>query len=260
MRSGDVFGWAAVLDGRRNRLAKTVCLERTELIEINGEDLMRLIKRSPATGDVIMSRFATMITREFSGAGLGGRTGAAFRDAGQHRRGAGRRHGERMGADFVSPRRVDQEPAALPDGDGLRDPARALVSDRRGLEAAALCRDAGLTAVVREMFSKSPTFGLSVYTPEYYQHIGASVRRVAIAFFLATALGVPLGLFMGWSRTFREYVFPVFETLRPIPILAWVPLAILMFSGNETPVIFLDLPGLVLRDRAERDARRRIDR
>ena len=58
-------------------------------------------------------------------------------------------------------------------------------------------------------------------------------------FFLATALGVPLGLFMGWSRTFREYVFPIFETLRPISILAWVPLAILMFSGNETPVIFL---------------------
>ena len=66
MRSGDVFGWAAVLEGQRRRLAKTVCLERTELIQVNGEDLMRLIRRSPATGDVIMSRFATMITKEFS--------------------------------------------------------------------------------------------------------------------------------------------------------------------------------------------------
>jgi NitT/TauT family transport system permease protein len=44
---------------------------------------------------------------------------------------------------------------------------------------------------------------------------------------------------MGWSRTFRDYTFPILETLRPIPILAWVPLAILMFSGYETPVIFL---------------------
>ena len=50
------------------------------------------------------------------------------------------------------------------------------------------------------------------------------------AFFLATVLGVPFGLFLGWSQKFKEYVFPVFETLRPIPILAWVPLAIVMFS------------------------------
>jgi NitT/TauT family transport system permease protein len=97
----------------------------------------------------------------------------------------------------------------------------------------------GLTTVVTEMFSKDPIYGLSVYTPEYYQHIWVSVRRVGIAFLLATALGVPLGLFLGWSQKFREFVFPVFETLRPIPILAWVPLAILMFSGSETPVIFL---------------------
>lgn len=97
----------------------------------------------------------------------------------------------------------------------------------------------GLTTVVAELFSRDPVYGLSLYTPEYYQHIGVSVRRVAIAFALATALGVPLGLLMGWSRSFREYVFPVFEVLRPIPILAWVPLAILMFSGTETPVIFL---------------------
>jgi ABC-type nitrate/sulfonate/bicarbonate transport system permease component len=97
----------------------------------------------------------------------------------------------------------------------------------------------GLTTVFREWFSKDPVFGLSIYTPEYYEHIWVSVRRVAIAFLLATSLGVPFGLFMGWSKTFREFNFPLFETLRPIPILAWVPLAILMFSGSETPVIFL---------------------
>ena len=66
MHGGDVFGWAAVLEGQRRRLAKTVCLERTELIQINGQELMDLIKQSPTTGDVIMSRFATMITKEFS--------------------------------------------------------------------------------------------------------------------------------------------------------------------------------------------------
>jgi ABC-type nitrate/sulfonate/bicarbonate transport system permease component len=97
----------------------------------------------------------------------------------------------------------------------------------------------GVTAVVHEFLSRDPQYGLSLYTPEYYEHIFASVRRVGIAFALATALGVPLGLLLGWSRTFRDYVFPVFEMLRPIPILAWVPLAILMFSGTETPVVFL---------------------
>jgi ABC-type nitrate/sulfonate/bicarbonate transport system permease component len=97
----------------------------------------------------------------------------------------------------------------------------------------------GLTSVVKEWFSPSPTYGLSVYSAEYYQHMAMSVWRVAQAFFLATALGVPVGLLLGWSRRFKEYVFPVFETLRPIPILAWVPLAIVMFIATESAVVYL---------------------
>jgi sulfonate transport system permease protein len=97
----------------------------------------------------------------------------------------------------------------------------------------------GPTEVVKEWFSKDPTYGTSIFTEEYYLHIWVSVRRVAIAFFLATAVGVPLGLFLGWSERFKDYVFPVFELLRPIPPLAWVPLAIVIFEGSETPVIFL---------------------
>ncbi len=97
----------------------------------------------------------------------------------------------------------------------------------------------GLTDVVHEWLSRDPTFGVSLHTPVYYQHILVSLRRVGIAFLLATVLGVPLGLLMGWSVTAKEYLFPLFEILRPIPILAWVPLAIIMFSGSETPVVFL---------------------
>ena len=97
----------------------------------------------------------------------------------------------------------------------------------------------GITTVVREWFSPNPVFGLSIYVPEYYSHIWASLRRVLISFAVATAVGVPLGLMLGWSRKFKEYVFPVFELLRPIPALAWVPLAILMFQGSETAVIFI---------------------
>jgi NitT/TauT family transport system permease protein len=236
MKSGDVFGWAAVLEGERSRLAETVCQERTELLQINGEQLMKVIEGEPTTGDVVMSRFASMITKEFA---------APFAAA-------------RVWHPRAMP--TTAAPSGMPTGwaltsyrlsQWLKSPQPYLMvtgfAVMLGLwyltvEVWRLPRFAdlpGLTVVVHEMFSKDPTFGLSVYTPEFYQHVWVSVRRVGIAFLLATALGVPLGLFLGWSRNFREYVFPVFETLRPIPILAWVPLAILMFSGAETPVIFL---------------------
>lgn len=81
--------------------------------------------------------------------------------------------------------------------------------------------------------------GISIFTSEFYEHVIASCRRIFYAFAIATCVGVPIGLFMGWSPTFRDYSFPILEVLRPIPILAWVPLAILMFQGFETPVIFL---------------------
>ena len=97
----------------------------------------------------------------------------------------------------------------------------------------------GPTVVLREWLSASPTFGVSIHTPIYYQHILISLQRVLIAFTFATLLGVPTGLFLGWSKTFRDYVFPLFEMLRPIPILAWVPLAIIMLPGSELPVLFL---------------------
>jgi ABC-type nitrate/sulfonate/bicarbonate transport system permease component len=97
----------------------------------------------------------------------------------------------------------------------------------------------GVTSVVKEWLAPEPTYGLSIYTAEYYQHIWMSVWRVTQAFFLATLLGVPVGLLLGWSRKFKQYLFPVFETLRPIPILAWVPLAIVMFIATESAVVYL---------------------
>jgi NitT/TauT family transport system permease protein len=251
MRSGDVFGWAAVFEGQRGRLAKTVCLERTELIQINGEDLIGLIRRSPASGDVIISRFATLITKEFSAPdSVAARLPSLPRLPNLPR----------------SPHLTATTQAAVVQGAGVASGwaltsfriAQWIKSPKPYLMLAGFAillglwyltvqawrlprfRDIpGLTTVFKEMFNHNPTYGLSVFTPDYYQHIWVSVRRVSIAFALATALGVPLGLFLGWSKAFREYVFPVFETLRPIPILAWVPLAILMFTGTETPVIFL---------------------
>ena len=108
-----------------------------------------------------------------------------------------------------------------------------------GLQLPRFVKIPGPITIFSEWFSMNPTQGISIFTAEYYHHIAVSCRRIAIAFFLATAIGVPLGLLMGWSKKFHDYSFPILETLRPIPILAWVPLAILMFKGYETPVIFL---------------------
>jgi ABC-type nitrate/sulfonate/bicarbonate transport system permease component len=96
-----------------------------------------------------------------------------------------------------------------------------------------------LTDVVHEWLARDPTYGVSIYAPVYYQHILVSLRRIGIAFALATGFGVPVGLLLGWSKRFRDYVFPPFEMLRPIPILAWVPLAIIMLPGDELPVVYL---------------------
>jgi ABC-type nitrate/sulfonate/bicarbonate transport system permease component len=62
----------------------------------------------------------------------------------------------------------------------------------------------GITTVIKEWLSREPTYGLSIYTDEYYKHIWVSVWRVTQAFFLATLLGVPIGLFSDGRRSSRN--------------------------------------------------------
>ncbi len=97
----------------------------------------------------------------------------------------------------------------------------------------------GPDEVITEWLSRDPYYGISIYTKEYYVHIIYSFYRATAAFLLATILGVPFGLLMGWSRRFYEYSFPLVEMIRPIPPLAWVPLSILMLPGVEPAVIFV---------------------
>ena len=97
----------------------------------------------------------------------------------------------------------------------------------------------GLVASVKEWLSPDPIYGMSLFTAEYYTHIWASLYRVFVAFISATILGITVGVLMGWSRIFRGLTFPILEILRPIPILAWIPLAILLVPGREAPIIVL---------------------
>jgi len=93
--------------------------------------------------------------------------------------------------------------------------------------------------VITEWLSPNPTFGVSIFTHPYYLHILYSTYRATAAFLLAVLLGVPLGICMGWSKSFHGYASALLGLLRPIPPLAWVPLAILLFSGVEAAVIFV---------------------
>jgi NitT/TauT family transport system permease protein len=75
------------------------------------------------------------------------------------------------------------------------------------------------------------------------QHVLSSVRRVLIGFALAAAVAIPLGLAIGRSRLIADIVMTPLEVLRPIPGVAWIPLAILMFPTSEQSMIFICLIG-----------------
>jgi len=97
------------------------------------------------------------------------------------------------------------------------------------------------TVVVTQLFSAQPRHGISLLTSELYQHAGISILRVYAAFLGAVLIGGPIGILLGWSRLLRNVLFPVVEMLRPIPPLAWVPLAVLTLAGTELPVIFVTM-------------------
>jgi NitT/TauT family transport system permease protein len=74
------------------------------------------------------------------------------------------------------------------------------------------------------------------------QHLVSSVGRYLLGFGLAAAIGVPLGLLMGWFRWLDDIVSPLFEAVRFIAPIAWVPFAALWFGtgiGGPTLIIFM---------------------
>ena len=59
------------------------------------------------------------------------------------------------------------------------------------------------------------------------QHAAASLLLALTGFLVAVLVGVPLGLFMGWYPKVNMLVRPIFDAIRPIPPIAWIPIAIL---------------------------------
>ena len=75
-----------------------------------------------------------------------------------------------------------------------------------------------------------------------WEHIGASLARVGAGFLLAVLVAVPLGLWMGRVALAYRTLNPLFQILRPVSPIAWIPLAILWFGvGNVSPIFLIFL-------------------
>jgi len=92
-------------------------------------------------------------------------------------------------------------------------------------------------------------------------HVWASLQEVVLGFTLAAAIGVPVGLLMGWSRIAYNILDPFVELMRPIPPTAWVAMSLLLlglglqqkvfvvFIGTVSPILITTLDGVSGLDR-----------
>lgn len=70
-------------------------------------------------------------------------------------------------------------------------------------------------------------------TGDLWLNASASLQRVLVGFLIGSGLGVTLGLFMGLSKTVEDYLLPTFNALVQIPVLGWMPFALLLFGIGE---------------------------
>jgi NitT/TauT family transport system permease protein len=82
-----------------------------------------------------------------------------------------------------------------------------------------------------------------VSSTKFLVNVVYSVRRILFGFAIAIAVGVPLGLMIGKYRRVRDLFMPVVEIMRPIPAIAWVPMAIMLWPTNEQSIVFITFLG-----------------
>jgi NitT/TauT family transport system permease protein len=79
--------------------------------------------------------------------------------------------------------------------------------------------------------------------PKFTRHVGFSLFRIFTGFGIAATLGIGIGLLVGRFRLARESLLPALEVFRPIPAVAWIPLAILIFATAEQSMIYITFIG-----------------
>lgn len=78
------------------------------------------------------------------------------------------------------------------------------------------------------------------YAPDIPRHIMSSMYRIIIGFLIGSAIGIIMGLMIGWSKNIRNVLEPLVEFIRPMPPLALIPLFILWFGiGNKSKIIVI---------------------
>lgn len=82
-------------------------------------------------------------------------------------------------------------------------------------------------------------FGHRVGTDEYWLDLGQSVIRILTGFAIAAVIGVITGILLGRSEAFANVFGPLTELTRPIPAIAIVPVAILLFPTDEAGIVFI---------------------
>jgi NitT/TauT family transport system permease protein len=77
-------------------------------------------------------------------------------------------------------------------------------------------------------------------------HAWTSIQEAFTGYILALLVGIPLGLLMGWFSVAEGLARPIFEMIRPIPPIAWIPLTIFWFGiGISGKVFIIWLGGIV---------------
>lgn len=66
------------------------------------------------------------------------------------------------------------------------------------------------------------------------EHIWASLKLALYGFFLGAVIGIPVGIMMAWNHKADLLITPIFNFLRPIPPIAWIPLMLIFFGIGQT--------------------------
>lgn len=82
-----------------------------------------------------------------------------------------------------------------------------------------------------------------VTSPKFGAHVGNSLRRILVGYSIAAVLAVAAGLVIGRFKLAAQSLLPPLEVLRPIPAVAWIPIAILLFLSPEHSMIFITFIG-----------------
>jgi NitT/TauT family transport system permease protein len=83
-----------------------------------------------------------------------------------------------------------------------------------------------------------PGIGLDTFSGTWSANVFNSLIRVVQGFGLAAALGIPLGILIGWYRS-AAVLDPSIQLLRPVPITAWLPFSIAAFGIKDASAVFL---------------------